>query len=374
MDKALLPAGFHDLLFPDAGKKASIMSLLATNLHNFGYELVEPPVIEFENSLFTGAGRELKNKTFRLMDPVSHKMMGVRSDLTTQVARIASTRLKKSAKPLRLSYGGDVFRVKGEGLYMERQLTQSGIELVGMDNAAADAEVILVIVTALKKLGLEEICVDFTLPRLTDLILADMKYHGDKKAALLDVINKKNVAEIEKLAGENSPMLVKLASAAITTAELFKLALPKAAKPLCERLAEVLKIIEESGEDIKISIDPLESEKFGYHTGIGFSIFAKGAKSEIGRGGRYEIENDGGAIAATGATIYINEVLRILPTNQQNDKIFVPFGTNWQQTKELSKLDGKVIICGTQKVEDIRAEAEKQGCGFLFEGGKLVDL
>jgi len=374
MEKALLPAGFHDLLFPDSGKKACIMARLAINLHNFGYELVEPPVIEFENSLFTGAGNELKNQTFRLMDPVSHKMMGVRSDITTQVARIASTRLKKSPKPLRLAYGGDVFRVKGEGLYMERQLTQSGIELVGSDNAASDAEVVLVIVTALKKLGLEEICVDFTLPRLAGLILAGMEYNENDKAALRDVINKKNIAEIERLAGKNSPILVKLAGAGITTTELLNATLPATAKPLCERLDAVLKIIAESGEDIKISIDPMESEKFGYHTGIGFTIFAKGSKCEIGRGGRYEIENEDGAIAATGATIYINEVLRILKMNQQKDKIFAPFGTDWKKIKELAGLDGKMVICGHVQVDDARTEAKRQGCDFLLEGGKLVNL
>lgn len=374
MDKALLPAGFHDLLFPDADNKASIMALLVVDLHKFGYELVEPPIIEFENSLFTGAGNELKDQTFRLMDPISHKMMGVRSDITTQIARIAATRLKKSPKPLRLAYGGDVFRVKGEGLYTERQLTQSGIELVGVDSASADAEVILVIITALKKLGLEGICIDFTLPRLVGIILDDMKYKKDKKAALIDVINKKNVAEIERLAGKNAQILIKIASKGITTDELKKIKFPDTARPLCTRLAEVISIIDASCENVNISIDPLESEKFGYHTGIGFTIFAKGAKGEIGRGGRYEIEDEGGAIAAVGATIYINEILRILPINKQQDKIFVPFGIAWGKLKELTSTDGKVVISGMEKVKDNKAEAKKQGCKFVFENGKIVKV
>ena len=374
MEKALLPAGFHDLLFPDAGKKSFIMQQLSNNLHKFGYEVVEPPVIEFEASLFTGAGSELKNQTFRLMDPVSHKMMGVRSDITTQVARIATTRLKKSPKPLRLSYGGDVFRIKGEGLYMERQLTQSGIELVGVDNAYADAEVVLVIVAALKKLGLEGICVDFNMPPLVDIILKDMQFNDDEKAALIDAINKKNIAEIERLAGKNAPILLKLAGSAITVQELQKIQLPEAAKPLCARLVEVIGIIEASGEDVSISIDPLESEKFGYHTGIGFTIFAKGAKGEIGRGGRYEIVDDGSKVAAVGATIYINEVLRILPMHKQDEKMFVPFGVSWASIKELADIEGKIVVCGTQEVKDIKLAAKEHGCGFIWEDGKVVEL
>jgi len=374
MHQALLPAGFHDLLFPDAYKKASIMNRFASVLHNFGYELVEPPIIEFENSLFNGSGSQLKQQTFRLMDPVSHQMMGVRSDITTQIARIAATRLQKSPIPLRLSYGGDVFRVKGEGLYAERQLTQSGIELIGVDNAAADAEVILVIVTALKKLGIEGICVDFTLPRLAHIILDEMQYADSVKTELLDAINKKNIAEIEKLAKDNSKILVKLASAGINVQDLQKIALPQTAQPLCARLAEVLNITQASSEDFTISIDPLESEKFGYHTGIGFTIFAKGAKGEIGRGGRYEIAHEGSRISATGATIYINEILRILPINQQEYKIFVPFGTNWQQIKDLANSEGKIVVCGSFRTDNITTEAIKQGCNFIFADGKIITV
>ncbi len=350
------------------------MAHLAGYLHKFGYELVEPPVIEFENSLFTGAGKALKNQTFRLMDPISHKMMGVRSDITTQVARIASTRLKKEAKPLRLAYGGDVFRVKGEGLYMERQLTQSGIELVGIDTAVADAEVVLVIVAALKKLGLKNICVDFTLPRLVGIILDEMKCKKDARVDLLNAINKKNIGEIERLAGSHAPVLVKLASAGITIAELNKINLPNDAKPLCARLAEVVSIIEKSGEEINISIDPAESTKFGYHTGIGFTIFVQGAKGEIGRGGRYEIEDEDGAIPAVGATIYINEILRILPANAQKKKIFVPFGTAWSAIKNLLDEEASIIICGVSEVQDSRSEAKNQGCGFIFEQNKIVKI
>lgn len=370
-DKALLPAGFHDLLFPEAEKKAHIMALLASNLYKFGYELVEPPVIEFENSLFTGAGKALKNQTFRVMDPVSHKMMGVRSDITTQVARIATTRLTKEAKPLRLSYGGDVFRTKGEGLYAERQLTQSGLEIVGIDSSLADAEVVLVAVSALKSLGIKDICVDFTLPRLIGIVLETMKYKKDEKTALLDVINKKNIAEIQKLAGENATTLERLANSDITIQELEKMPLPAKAKLLCARLNDVINIVKESGEGIKISIDPSESSKFSYQSGIGFTIFAKGAKGEIGRGGRYVIEDENAEIPAVGATIYINEILRILTVNKPKDKIFVPKGTKWDAVKALLADDNKMVICAIEEYSNPRQQATLQKCQFIYENGAV---
>ena len=373
MDKALLPAGFHDLLFPEAGKKAHLLTQLFASVQKFGYELVDPPSIEFEKSLFTGAGRALKNQTFRLMDPISHKMMGVRCDITTQVARIAATRLQKDIKPMRLSYGGDVFRVKGEGLHAQRQLTQGGVELVGVDSARADAEVVLVMSRALTTLGIKNICIDFTMPRLIDIILDDLKYKKLEKAALINAVNKKNIAEIEDLAEKNAHLLIKLTGTAITPQSLAKMKLPKAAKLLISRLIDVVEIVEKSDENIQISIDPSESAKFTYHTGIGFTIFARGNKCEIGRGGRYEIEDDNKTIPATGATVYIDEILRLLPPPQEKERIFVPYGTPWKNIKKIAG-ENRVVICGVTEAKNNAKEAREQGCGLMLENDKVVGV
>ena len=88
--------------------------------------------------LLGGPGAALASQTFRLMDPVSQRMMGVRPDMTVQVARIAVTRLKHEPRPLRLSYGGNVIRVRGSALKPERQFAQVGTELIGVDSAEAD--------------------------------------------------------------------------------------------------------------------------------------------------------------------------------------------------------------------------------------------
>ena len=110
MKNALLPAGLHDLLFPKAGAQTDIVARISRYVDGYGYLKVSPPAIEYEDSLFAGAGRSLKKNTFRFMDPQSDKMMGVRSDMTVQIARIAATRLTNTPKPVRLSYAGDVFR------------------------------------------------------------------------------------------------------------------------------------------------------------------------------------------------------------------------------------------------------------------------
>ncbi|MEE8351272.1 MAG: ATP phosphoribosyltransferase regulatory subunit, partial [Rhodospirillales bacterium] len=110
-DKALLPAGLSDVLAPDAAFEASVLERLMACFAGHGYDRVEPPLIEFEECLLTGLGEGMGEQTFRIMDPESHKMMGVRADMTPQIARIAAARLSKTPRPLRLSYAGDVLRV-----------------------------------------------------------------------------------------------------------------------------------------------------------------------------------------------------------------------------------------------------------------------
>src|SRR5919204_1338620 len=97
---ALLPLGLRDLLPPDAANEAEVVARLMAVLASHGYERVKPPLVEFEDNLLSGAGAAMAKETFRLMDPISQRMIGVRADMTPQVARIATTRLKKAPRPL----------------------------------------------------------------------------------------------------------------------------------------------------------------------------------------------------------------------------------------------------------------------------------
>lgn len=364
MNKALLPAGFHDLLFPEAGVQADIVTKLSKYFESFGYFMVSPPVIEFEESLFAGAGKALETSTFRLMDPLSHNMMGVRADITVQIARIATTRLKNEPLPIRLSYAGDVFRVKGEGLYAERQFTQAGIELIGVDNVQADAEVISVALDALKEVGVADLCIDFTIPNLAEIILGD-----GASEPLLAAIRRKDAASIKKLGGKQADLLIKLVAPDITLAALEKIKLPKEASSLVERFCEVVNLVKERTTGVNISVDPIAALNFSYHTAIGFSIFSKKAKGELARGGRYIIDDK---ILGIGVTLYVNELFRILPKAAKHQKVFVPLGVEQKQIEKLRK-DGLVVINALAKSKDEKKEAKRLGCAFVWDG-KLVKL
>ena len=154
--RALLPAGLRDGLPPDAAFEAGVAERLLASFAAYGYARVNPPLIEFEESLFAGAGAETAGMTFRLMDPASQRMMGVRADITPQIARIATTRLKDAPRPLRLSYCGDVLCIAGSQLRPERQFTQVGAELIGSAGLDTDIEVLNLALETLRQSDLED--------------------------------------------------------------------------------------------------------------------------------------------------------------------------------------------------------------------------
>src|SRR5579871_5099267 len=195
---ALLPAGLRDLLPPDAETEASAVEALMEVFAAHGYQRVKPPLLEFEDSLLAGSGAATAEQTFRLMDPESQRMMGLRADTTPQVARIASTRLAAAPRPLRLSYAGQCLRVRGSQLAPDRQIAQAGIELIGPDSPAADAEIVLVGAAALAALGLARVSFDLTLPSLVPLLLEDAGIQGPARTALARALDRKDAHEVAR--------------------------------------------------------------------------------------------------------------------------------------------------------------------------------
>ncbi len=172
-NKGLLPEGLRDVLPPDAAFEAEVTSGLMACFAGHGYERVKPPLIEFEKSLLSGVGEATARDPFRLMDPVSQHMMGVRPDMTVQVARIAATRLGQAPRPLRLCYAGQVLRARGNQIQPERQLGQAGAELIGSPAAAADVEVGRPAGEGLDGVGIEEITGDPNMPTLISALRDD---------------------------------------------------------------------------------------------------------------------------------------------------------------------------------------------------------
>ncbi|HEX4185429.1 MAG TPA: ATP phosphoribosyltransferase regulatory subunit [Stellaceae bacterium] len=377
---ALLPTGMHDLLPPEAEIEASVVAQLMATLTAHGYERVKPPLVEFEETLFSGAGAAMATSTFRMMDPVSHRMIGVRADMTPQIARIAATRLGGAPRPLRLSYAGQVLRVRGSEIRPERQVGQVGAELIGAAEPVADVEAIAVAGAALAALGVPRLTVDITLPTLVPAIGEAYGVGGERAAALRAALDHKDAAAVTALAGKAGKLLERLllaaGPAAATLAALDRLDLPSRARAERARLGAVLDGLAVAAPELKVTVDPVENRGFEYHTGISFTFFAGGSVAhgplgELGRGGRYDAGDPAAPEPATGFTLYTDTILRALPEALAPRRVLLPFGTDCTRANAL-RAAGWVTVAALAPVGDWWAEAHRLGCSHVLEGENPV--
>lgn len=384
--RGLLPAGLADLLPPDAAREARAIDTAIERFAAFGYERVKPPVVEFEESLLGGPGAALASQTFRLMDPVSQRMMGVRPDMTLQVARIAVTRLKHAPRPLRLSYGGNVIRVRGSALKPDRQFAQVGAELFGPDTAEADAEAVLLTVDALRAIGVDELTVDLNLPTLVAAVANGLKLEGDPLRRLRRVLDRKDEAAIAKALGDKNAdsrktidLFVGLLRAAgpvdAAIAQMKKLKLPAAGAAEAARLAEVVALVRQADPELPLTLDPVEYRGLEYQTGVSFSVFALQGRQELARGGRYSAgyPEDGVSEPATGFTLYMDAVLAASVSPPDRPRLYLPAGTPWRDA-EPWQVKGYAVVRTVVPTADVRKEAKRLKCTHALIDGDAVPL
>ena len=370
---ALLPAGIYDLLPPEAQVEAEVTARLMGMLAAHGYEPVTPPLVEFEETLLSGAGAVMASETFRTMDPISHRMIGVRADMTPQIARIAATRLAHAARPLRLSYAGQVLRVKGSEVRPERQVGQVGAELIGAEGTAADVEAIAVAGEALAAVGVPRLSVDITLPTLVPAIVEAYAIAGEAAVALRGALDRKDASAVSA-GGVAGTLLAQLVAAAGTAemarGALARLDLPPRAAEERARLGAVLDGLARAMPGLRVTVDPVENRGFEYHSGISFTFFARGDPrqgplGELGRGGRYQAGDPAAPEPATGFTLYTDTILRTLPPMPAPRRLLVPLGADRARAAAL-RGEGWITVAALLPAADWDAEALRLGCGHLL--------
>ena len=371
-ERSLLPNGLRDGLAPEAAHESAVLERLMRHFHSYGYDRIDPPLVEFEENLLDGVGTAMGPHTFRLMDPVSQRMMGVRADITPQVARIAGTRLRKQARPLRLTYAGSVLRVRGTQLRPERQFRQAGCELIGVDSPAADAEVIELAAVALREVGIGRLSVDICLPTLVPTV-CDM-FGLDRKQALA-ALDQKDASAVAALGGEAGALLTALlrasgpAKSALT--KLAKIDLPEEIAIEYTRLEAVVERLQKAVPDLALTIDPVEHKGFEYQQGLSFTLFARGVRGELGRGGRYFLAGNGEP--ATGFTVYLDTILRAAPPPASERRVFLPPGTPEGEGARLRR-EGWVAVSALSETGDPAAEARRIGCTDILRDGRIEPL
>jgi ATP phosphoribosyltransferase regulatory subunit len=371
-NRALLPAGLHDLLPPDADHEAAVIRTLLTAFARHGYDQVRPPLVEFETGLTGNAGQTLADQMFRVMDPVSQRMMGVRADMTLQVARIAETRLVHAPRPLRLSYADHVLQVRGSQLRPERQFVQAGVELIGSAAVAADVEIVVLAGEALHAVGVATPSIDLNSPAIVAHTVADLDLSRGEVAAIRAALDHKDSATVRQLTARNrldgSPTarlleaLVSLAGDAdATLAGLRALSLSRAAAAEVERLSAVVDGVRRASPDLALTVDPVEYRGFEYQTSVSFTAFARGVRGELGRGGRYVTQ---AGEPATGFSLYLDSIMRAVGPPARPKRVFLPFSTSLETARDLRR-QGWMTVAGLEPATDGRREALRLGCSHI---------
>ncbi len=374
---ALLPAGLRDLLPSEAETEAASVAAIMDTFTAHGYQRVKPPLLEFEDGLLAGTGSAMGEQTFRLMDPDSHRMMGLRADMTPQVARIATTRLGHWPRPLRVSYAGQCLRVQSAGLAAERQVAQAGIELIGHDSPEADAEIVRVGAEALAAVGLTNISFDLTLPPFVPTLLEGAGLPVPARAGLIRALDRKDAVAVAErggaLAGTLTELLLAAGPADRALEALLAATLPPGARALAERLAVTVATIHAHMPGLRLTVDPVEFRGLRYHTGVSFSVFAPGHPEELARGGRYLCGLAEPGEPATGLTLYPDAVLRAAPPKAAKPRVFLAAEADPDTGAEL-RAAGYATVAGLDPVADPAAEARRLGCAFYFGATGLVAL
>jgi len=371
---ALLPAGLRDLLPPEAETEAAAVEALMTIFAAHGYQRVKPPLLEFEDSLLAGSGAAVADQIFRLMDPDSQRMMGLRADTTPQIARIAVNRLGTAPRPLRLSYAGQCLRVRGNQLQPHRQISQAGLELIGPDSPQADAETILVAAEALAAVGLTRVSFDLTLPMLVPSLLDGAGITGAERSALSRALDRKDVAAVAQHGAALAPVLTELLLAAgpadRALAALAAANLPGLAGTLADRVAATVAAVRAAEPDLRLTVDPVEFRGFRYETGVSVTVYAPGRHEELGRGGRYIC---GDSEPATGITLFPDAILRVAAPHVARPRLFVPHGADRSRLAAL-RAAGYATVAALAPVANDQDEAIRLDCTHILRAGEAAPV
>lgn len=321
MTSGLLPEGFHDRLPPFADMAARLEARILATAYSHGYERCDPPLAEFEAAL----GQRLKaasaRNAVRFVDPASQRTLAIRPDITAQIGRIAATRMGHHPRPVRLSYAGTVLKLRASPLSPDRALRQIGCELIGLDSVAAAREVVGVAVEALGAAGLSGLSIDFTLPDLVSVLAGD-RLDAERLAALSEALDAKDAAGVAAIDTAYLPLIE---AAGPFDAALARLRAADAEGLLASRLDGLAAIADAIGGEVSLTLDPTERHGFEYQSWFGFSIFAAGARTEIGRGGAYGVmHEDGREEPAVGFSLYVDPILDAGLAPIERRRLFVP--------------------------------------------------
>ncbi len=297
-NKWLLPEGVEEVLPPQAAQLDVLCRRIIDQFAVWGYEFVIPPLIEYLDTLFTGADEDLELQTFKVIDQLNGKLMGIRADTTPQVARIEAHNLKRDG-PSRLCYIGAALHTLPSGPGGTRSLLQAGAELYGHKGVESDAEILALMLKTLSLAELNDIHVDIGHVRIMQGLIRPLKLSPDREKLMLSCIKRKAADELKNvlsewsIAGTSSAALLRLMELEgdASILEEVKAILKPCGEELCGYVDELDKTAKLTARQVKnapLYFDVTEIQGYHYHTDITFAAYVPGESDGIAFGGRYD--------------------------------------------------------------------------------------
>jgi len=352
----LLPEHIADVLPSQARRIEELRRELLDMARTYGCELVMPPLLEHLESLLSGTGHALDLKTFKLVDQLSGRSLGLRADTTPQVARIDAHLLNRKGVT-RLCYCGPVLHTRPDGLHATREPLQFGIEIYGHAGLEADLEVQEQALHAVQRAGLKHVTLDLGDARLVQGVLGDLKLGAVALEALVAALASKDSAELKLLTGD-LPAAVQQGLQALLSLyggiEVLALArerLPKNAvvSAALDDLQWLATHITQTHPEVDLGFDLADLTGFAYYSGTRFALYAEGAPDAVLRGGRYD---EVGAVfgrrrPAVGFSLDLKTLVALSPETPLRAAVRAPWGEDSGLRAAVRHLreGGETVVC-----------------------------
>ncbi|MFL9610112.1 ATP phosphoribosyltransferase regulatory subunit [Methylobacillus sp. Pita2] len=376
----LLPEYIEDVLPAEAARVEQLRRSLLDLFKVHGYQYVIPPMMEYMESLTTGIGHDLDIATFKVVDQLTGKLMGIRADMTPQTARIDAHMLNNQGVT-RLCYAGSVLRTSPDGLARSREPLHVGAELYGHAGVESDIEIQRLMVKALHAVGLDTLYIDVSHVGIFVSLLENAGIGEAQEQELYAALQSKDQSAVRELGRNLNPdTLEALYSLTELSGDISVLEQAAKRLPQTAKIQQALRDLKAVGAgladlDVKVCFDLAELRGYHYHSGIVFAAYAQGYAGPLARGGRYDEVGAifGRARPATGFSLDLRGVVSSLPVAEAAGAIFAPAVADASLALVIEGLraQGQVVIQDLPGQEPYRAEL---GCdrNLVQQNGEWV--
>lgn len=380
MPNWLLPENIADVLPSEARKIEDLRRKMLDTFRLYGYELVMPPLLEYVESLLAGAGQDTELRTFKVVDQLSGRLLGLRADMTTQVARIDAHLLNRETVT-RLCYAGSVLHTRPSGLHATREPIQIGCEIYGHAGLEADAEIQELALGTLALAGFDNVRLDLCHVGILRAILAEDPAARRDETRLIAMLRAKDTPGLDGLTQDYLPTTRKALLAlphlygdveVLGRAKEKLPALPGVTRALAELAALAAGAIGRAD----VAIDLADLRGYQYESGAMFALYVPGLPNAVARGGRYDHVGEafGRARPATGFSLDLRELARLLPLAERKHSIRAPWGNAPELREKIADLRkaGEVVIQSMPGHDNVQDEFECDRVLVLENGNWIL--